>query len=64
MKINEKRARGIKYKKGDTEIVFATDRNVPSDVIEFWVKTKIKKLPTAEDLVNEVKNEKAGMDST
>ena len=52
MKLN-KDAKGIIIKRGDTEIVIAVDNIIPHKITEFWIKTTIKKLPSAEDLVNE-----------
>ncbi len=52
MKLN-KNAKGIIYKKGEFEFAVAVDKNNPGDNLEFYVKTKLKRLPTAEELVNE-----------
>ena len=55
MNISNK-AIGVKWKRGDTEVVVATDKVFPHQDFQFMISTKIKKLPSAEELVDEVNN--------
>jgi len=47
-----KKAIGVKFKLGDTEVIFAVDKKVPHETMEFFISTTIKKV-SAQQIIDE-----------
>jgi len=54
MKLN-KNAWGVIRKLGETEIAIAFDKKFPHEEAEIYIKTRIKKGPSAQDLIDSTK---------